>query len=167
VAEVHVGRQFPVGTEVRLFRRVGDWWTGSTGDPVQTATADEHGSVTFDGLEDAAPFWAVSDAVKPVKALRVTAKVFTPAAKAARDTPARELASQSHAPPTGRTKTGARDTATLRRPSAEQEAANEAKVAAQPTAPVEPKPEKPAARSAPKRSSGRKPAAKSKKQGGK
>ncbi len=110
MAQVHVRQQFSAGEDVELYRRVGDWWNGSNGDPVASEKADDSGSVSFDGLEDAAPFWAVQGD----KALRVTAKVFTEAAKAGRDVPAADVAAQSRPEPSRPMREGAIDTASAK-----------------------------------------------------
>jgi hypothetical protein len=140
VAEVYA-TLLPADEEIELHRRTGDWWNGKTDKPVSKTTADKRGTATFSDVEHG-DYWIVFGD----RAVKVTAKDATPAARKAREPVNR---SQQHAQPRRKPAVGQRDT----------KSAQKAKPARKPAAKKPAAKRKPAAKTS-KTTSGRKPARK-------
>lgn len=109
MAGITLKERFPAGEQVALHRKVGDWYApAAAGDAVHTAETDDAGTVSFSGLTEGDPFWAVCGDVS----VAVVAKDQpTRQAKRRQNRIPPELAGQTRPPaPQGEQVTGARST---------------------------------------------------------
>ncbi len=116
-ASVTLRGGFPVGTEVGLYPRTGDFFRG--GRSVQKGKVGDDGHVRFDGLEEGDRYWAAAEVDDRVRARAVTAKVQPGAKKALAAKEVRErLHATRPAMPSGQVVSGARNTVNSRATSA-------------------------------------------------